>query len=198
MRQSSPSNAQKRRNFYIDKNFQTKFIVKFSLLVSLGACLMIGLLYWLARSSTSVAIVKSRVVVMTTADFILPLLLQTVIVVSIFVSIAAVFVTLFVSHQIAGPLYRFKQTFIAMTQGNLLCQVSLRKNDQLHEVARELNQMISVLRLEIEASQKQLVQIRNSADTIGEAGVHEDRRQQFHELKARLQELEKNLNFFKV
>ncbi|MDP6686286.1 MAG: hypothetical protein QGI05_04970, partial [Candidatus Omnitrophota bacterium] len=85
----------KRRTYFIDKKFQTKFILKFCALVAVGGFLTIGILYCLAVQSTTVSFVDSRVVVQTTADFILPILLQTVLIVMIVVSFATIFITLF-------------------------------------------------------------------------------------------------------
>ena len=99
---------QQRRNYYIDKGFQTKFILKFCSLVALGSLLTVALIYWLARHSTTVGIADGRVAVHTTAEYLLPLLLQTVFVVLVVVSLAAIVMTLLFSHKIAGPLYRLK------------------------------------------------------------------------------------------
>jgi len=75
----------RRKNYFIDKSFQTRFILKFCSLVIAGGLLTVGLLYCLARQSTTVAFMNSRVVVKTTADFILPILIQTAAIVVIIV-----------------------------------------------------------------------------------------------------------------
>ncbi len=187
-----------RRNFYIDKNFQTKFIVKFCTLVAGGAGLTILALYMLTRLSTTVSIVKSRVVVMTTADFLLPVLIQTVILVMIAVGIATIVFTLIVSHKIAGPLFRFKQSFKELAQGNFSNQVRLRKGDQLHEVATEFNQMINAVRDQIREANLAAQSIRNDVEAIGEFNIEDQKRHKFLEVKQKLEALEKALRFFKT
>ncbi|MBI3601967.1 MAG: hypothetical protein HY209_03645 [Candidatus Omnitrophica bacterium] len=187
MNQPTAFKGQQRHNFYIDKDFQTKFIIKFCLIVCAGALLTIAFLYYLARLSTTVAIINSRVTVMTTSDFIMPLLIQTVIVVMVFVSMATIMVTLFVSHKIAGPLYRFKQTFKELSQGRFTNQVKLREGDQLQEVAGDFNQMITTVRTQVQTAQEQLAAIKKDVEQSGDAG-----------LKGKFQQLEKAVNFFKV
>jgi methyl-accepting chemotaxis protein len=187
-----------RRNVYIDKDFQNKFITKFCSLVAAGAASTILLLYVLTRLSTTVSIVKSRVVVMTTADFLLPILLQTVIIVTVAVVFATAAVTLFVSHKIAGPLYRFKQTFKELSLGNFSNQVRLRKDDQLHEVATEFNQMITAVRAQVGTAQEATQFIKSEIEAIGEFNVDEHKRKKFSELKLKIQELEKAVHFFKI
>jgi methyl-accepting chemotaxis protein len=188
----------KRRNFYIDKDFQTIFIIKFCALVAGGALLTIAFLYLMSRYSTTVSIVKARVMVMTTGDFLLPLLVQTVLVVTLVVSLAAAVVTLFVSHKIAGPLYRFKQTFKDLSMGNFSNQVRLRKEDQLQEVATEFNQMITAVRGQIHAANASLDAVKTHLDTIGEFNVEEHKRKQFTDLKQKVHDLEKALHFFRT
>ncbi|MBF0485353.1 MAG: methyl-accepting chemotaxis protein [Candidatus Omnitrophica bacterium] len=194
--ESNPGN--KRRNFYIDKDFQTKFIVKFTFLLVAGAGLTIALLYWLARHSSSVSVTKSRVVVMTTADLILPMLIQTVVVVAIVIGIAAIGVTLFVSHKIAGPLFHFKRIFKEIAGGNFTKQVNLRKDDQFHTVAVEFNEIMTVVRTKMQTTQEQVVSLKALLDAMGALNLDDQKRKQFNDFKAKLQELETTVNFFKV
>jgi len=99
---------ERRRIRVVRMGFQRNFILKFCAVVAAGGLLTIGILYVLALRSTTVSIVDSRVAVKSTADFLLPVLIQTVLVVVVLTSAAAIAVTLFVSHRIAGPLYRLK------------------------------------------------------------------------------------------
>lgn len=194
---SQPSQkGYRRRNYYIDKEFQTKFVMRFCSLVAGGAVLTILALYLLTRLSTTVSIVKSRVVVMTTADFLLPLLVQTVFIVTIAVGITTAVFTLIVSHKIAGPLYRFKQSFKELARGNFSNQVRLRKDDQLHEVATEFNQMINAVRTQVQAASVSAQAIKNGFEDIGEFNIEDQKRHKYSEIKLQIQELEKALRFF--
>ncbi len=48
--------------------------------------------------------------------------------------------TVFISHKVAGPLYRFSKALDAVGEGNYKARVSLRKGDEGHPVAREFNE----------------------------------------------------------
>jgi methyl-accepting chemotaxis protein len=187
-----------RRNYYIDKDFQNKFIMKFCALVALGAVVTMALLYFFARQATTVAIVQSRITVRTTADFLLPLMIQTVIIVTVVVSIAAAVVMLFVSHKIAGPLFRFKQTFKELAAGNFSNQVRLRKGDQLIEVASEFNHMIASVRGQILTSRSNIESAKADLDAISEFNVEDSKRHQFLALKKKLEEAAQAINFFRT
>jgi methyl-accepting chemotaxis protein len=190
--------AYSRRNYYIDKDFQTKFIMKFCGLVVLGAVVTMVLLYLFARQATTVAIVQSRITVRTTADFLVPIMLQTVVIVTAVVSVAAAVVTLFVSHKIAGPLYRFKQTFKELASGNFSNQVRLRKGDQLVEVAGDFNHMIASVRSQILTARSNLDSVQADLDAISEFNVEDSKRHQFLALKKKLQEVSQAINFFRT
>lgn len=136
----------KRKTYFIEKSFQAKFITKFCMLVIAGVLLTMGILYFLSMRSTTVVIVNSEVVVKTTADFLLPILIQTVVVVMILVSIATIMMTLFISHKIAGPLYRLKKAMRDLGEGDFSTEINLRKLDQLKDIAQEFNNMAGKLK----------------------------------------------------
>ena len=48
--------------------------------------------------------------------------------------------TIFVSHKVAGPLYRFSKALDDMGNGNYRARVFLRKGDEGHPVAQEFNE----------------------------------------------------------
>ena len=136
----------RRKNYFIEKSFQAGFIIKFCMLVAMGGLLTIGILYFLAMRSTTVAIVNSEVVVKTTADFLLPVLIQTVVVVIILLSIATIIVTLFVSHRIAGTLFRLKKAMYDLGEGDFSTVINLRKFDQLKNITQDFNNMVKKLK----------------------------------------------------
>ena len=53
--------------------------------------------------------------------------------------------TIFISHKVAGPLYRFRKTLEEITQGNLTTRCQLRKFDEAKPLARDFNQTLSYL-----------------------------------------------------
>jgi methyl-accepting chemotaxis protein len=48
--------------------------------------------------------------------------------------------TIFISHKIAGPLFRFSKAFNEVEKGNYRSRISLRKQDEGHPVAQEFNE----------------------------------------------------------
>lgn len=161
----------KRRIYFIEKSFQSKFILRFCGLVSAAGLLTIALIYFLAMRSTTVSIVNSRVLVKTTADFLLPLLLQTVGIVMIAISLATIIVTLLASHKIAGPLYRFKKALADLSEGDFSGEVKIRRFDQLQDLAVSFTDMITKTRGELKAIKDNIAALKERAGNIPDADI---------------------------
>jgi len=187
-----------RRTYFIDKSFQSKFILKFCSLVAIGGALTIAILYLLARHSNTVAFVNSRVVVKTTADFILPILVQTVIIVLILISLATIGVALFVSHKIAGPLYRFRKVIQQLKEGDFCSDFKIRHLDQLQDLAQELNDMIAKVRGELRQLKGHIDSLADKLDSLSEQETSETKKKDLSELKHITKEINKIIGYFKT
>jgi len=187
-----------RHIYFIEKSFQANFILKFCALVVLGGLLTIGLLYLLAMKSTTVSFANSRVVVRTTADFILPILIQTTAIVVIIVGFATVVVTLLVSHKIAGPLFRIKKVMGELGAGDFSQEFHIRQLDQLQDLADTFNDSIKKMKEKIQALKNDSEKLRHELDNISENEVSENKRALLLELKKISEELTKASSYFKT
>lgn len=187
----------KRRIYFIEKEFQTKFILKFCALVAAGGLLTVGLLYLLAMRSTTVSIVNSRVAVRTTADFLLPILIQTVAIVTVIIGLATIVVTLIISHKIAGPLYRFKKAMQILSEGDFSSDFRIRHLDQLRDLADAFNDMIINIRKQLNVIKDNFISLKTKLDGFSESEVPEHKRAFLVELKRICEELNKILKYFK-
>jgi methyl-accepting chemotaxis protein len=130
---------------YVIKNrFQFKFSLVIFTFLSVAALTII----WEAHYGVKVLIDANLI---TSADAIVELnRLNTVIVHTSILALAIVFgLSLFFSHFIAGPIYRFEKTLEEMRSGNLSIQVKLRKHDEFKEVAELFNQALAGLRARV-------------------------------------------------
>ena len=62
--------------------------------------------------------------------------------------------SIFISHKVAGPLYRFSRIFEALERGRLPKPAKLRKGDYLQDEMNQINRMIVSLRSRIEEIQR--------------------------------------------
>ncbi|MFH2218495.1 MAG: methyl-accepting chemotaxis protein [Pseudomonadota bacterium] len=154
----------KRRQFYIKKNYQFKFILKFCLLVFGGALISMVLLFFLSRGTLTFSFVNSRLIVRDTAMAILPATFLTNIVTLIVITLSTIVVVLFISHKIAGPMFRFEKDFEEIAAGNLTKKVRLRRTDQLNDLTDSINNMTSSLHAKVLNVRDGLGQIIASAE----------------------------------
>jgi methyl-accepting chemotaxis protein len=152
MSQSKSPRQYQRRNYFIDKKFQSDFIIRFWSIVAIGSLFTVAAVYWLAQNTTTVGIMGGHIAVHTTAEYLLPLLLQTVAIELAVVSLFTILMTLFISHKIAGPLFRLKMTFKKLGQGDLT-SVYLRQEDQLQEIADTYNEAVQKMNTKVKLLQ---------------------------------------------
>ena len=154
------SAGNQRRQYYIKQPFQRRFILQFALLMALG-CVAFGVvLYLYATSTLTTSFVDSKLRVMNTAEFLLPALGITTFAIAGIVAVIAAVRLLFISHRIAGPLYRLEKTAQAVGDGDLRTTVRLRVGDELQDVARSVDGMVSDLRRRVEQIEEQTSRLR--------------------------------------
>jgi len=180
----------KRRHYFIDKSFQSKFILRFCGIVILSSILVGAILFIFSKDSTTVAIENTEVTVKSTADFILPLVIQTLILTTIFSAISVSLLTLFISHKIAGPLYRLKKDIEKLGKGDLGVSFHIRAGDQLKNLASALSTTVESLRKKIEFLNKEFTEIKSSLGSIPSS------EKQF--LEDKLNKIAAALDYFKI
>lgn len=137
-------NIQKRKIYYIEKEFQTKYILLtiLSLLTYTFAFLIIifspyMLTLYLDFYSLSEKAEAARTL----------LLLHS----TVWPGIGGIILlfgalSIFITHKIAGPLYRLKKSISEITEGNLDVRVKLREGDDLKDLAEHVNVLAEELR----------------------------------------------------
>jgi len=150
----------KRRQYYISKKFQTRFILRFFLILVLGGVVTVGLTLLNTQDTLTSTYVDSRLVIQSTSLAIMPSVIFTTLLTTGILGVVAVLVTLLASHKIAGPIYRFEKDIQQVGEGDLRHRIRIRKNDQFQELAVSLNQMIDGLSSRVSA-------VKNEAQALG-------------------------------
>lgn len=107
--------------------------------------------------------------------------------------------SLFVSHRICGPLYRFRMVFKALAEGNLDIRANIRKHDYLQAEARAINDMIGSLQTRIRGLEDQIGLLGEGADQLKEAmnsGVKTEITKAVERVTSRLEELRGRAAYF--
>lgn len=110
--------------------------------------------------------------------------------------LAVAFASIFVSHKIAGPIYRFEKEAKAIGEGDLTVKFKLRKGDELKELADALEKMVGVLRNKIKDALESAGELSGGLEKLVCESTEE--RRIISNLKTSLSRFEKNFSSFKV
>lgn len=131
----------KRRNYFIDRKFQMEFILKFCSVVIVG-CLFFGvILYVLSTKTLTTSFENSRLVVKSTASYLFPGLLFGGLIVALVTAMVSSIIVMFLTHRIAGPIYRFQRHLDDVGKGDLSRDLRIRRNDQFQSIVNSMNKM---------------------------------------------------------
>jgi len=155
----------RRKNHFIKKGFQLNFSVRFLALIIIEAVLLAGIFWYLSLNTLTTSYQGAQLRIEDTSSFFFPSMMYPGLVVIGVVCIIGTVGLIFISHKIAGPLYRFEKSLKEIGEGNLTCRVALRQKDQLSGMADALNSFTS------EIDKKVLdmkIDIKESAIIVGE------------------------------
>ncbi|MBU4343262.1 MAG: hypothetical protein KJ902_01645 [Candidatus Omnitrophica bacterium] len=193
-----------RRQYFINKAFQAEFIVKFCVLVALGCIVFGAILYAFSSSTLTTSFENSRLVVKSTADYILPGLLFGGVTVGFLTAVVTSLVVVLMTHRVAGPIYRFEKYAQEVGSGQLCSELKIRKKDQFQNLVGAFNKMTDDLRSGLikvaGVSQKLdgLIDQLSDSSNKEELLLKEDIKKIVSELRTDKQDLKKALAYFKV
>ena len=125
----------------IKLSFSTAFQIKYCLIIAVVFCCANFLLYLLMNKTLSGSYLES----LRTLYFLdqnLPFYLSIIALLQIFfVVVLTLIITLLVSHQIAGPIFRYEEVLGRISAGQFPEQISTRSTDQLKPMVDSLNDL---------------------------------------------------------
>jgi methyl-accepting chemotaxis protein len=94
-------------------------------------------------------------------------------------------VSVYMSHKIAGPLYRLKKCFLDVAKGDLSFEMRLRKGDELTDLVDDFNSMLRSLKGMVDADREKVRDIRQKVEetliTINKPNIAPQEKQQMEE-----------------
>ena len=138
--------ASKRRNVFIKKAFQARFMVGVIGLILLSSLCSAALIYWITGGDLQAQSQSAHVNITTAWQRLgLSILLSNLVAV-IVVGAAGIISAMYASHKIAGPLFRFETLCEEIGDGKLETVTQLREGDQLQELGQAFSTMVEKLR----------------------------------------------------
>jgi methyl-accepting chemotaxis protein len=195
--------AKPRKVVFIDRQFQGAFILKFLLLLLVGTGLFVLAAYLILDKRFEATYYSAHYAIKSTGEMVLPTLLALSAVFLLVLGAAAIAITLYVSHHIAGPLYAIRRYLESVSRGDLDFQPTLRLNDQTTPLSESLAHALETLN-------SRLISIRAAADGVRAASAKLPRhlqtldastaecRRDLEDLLAREDALIRDLDFFRL
>jgi|APFre7841882590_1041340.scaffolds.fasta_scaffold209572_1 signal transduction histidine kinase len=129
-----------RKRYLLKKGFQLRFT-----LVIIGAMILIALVtgfsIYSAVTQTLVTQFHGENLALIKHAITYKLLMR-----SILLIIAIAIISIFISHRIAGPVYKFEQTLRALAQEKEVQEIRLRKHDEFYDLAMAINNLIKLMK----------------------------------------------------
>ena len=136
----------RRRRYFIKKKFQLKYIGLILGVMFLGAVVSGYTIYynsWLLLGEKLANVYPQGRLIEIFRSVNMSLALNL-----FFVSVFCIGVAIFTSHKVAGPIYRMINFLKDVTGGNYSQRVTLRKHDELKDLAEAINALVDKLEKE--------------------------------------------------
>ncbi len=193
----------RRRNYFIRREFQGKFVLRFFLAILIGAVIFTLIFSLFSAHTITVTYEDSTLKIDHTPRALFVEIVRAYGVYIFLLGLGISLVSLFLSHRIAGPVYRLEKTLEEVATGNLSQRITLRKNDDLKELATSTNKMIRVLSGRIEGLRDDAAvaegKLRKLLEKLDDetAGPNEIRKIASDAARS-IEDLKKTLFFFKL
>ncbi len=182
-----------RKNYFIKPGFQTKLTVIILLIVVIVANIVGGVIYGLlSPGSAIVEQISKAFEIENYGDLLLPVILFAELVAIIIVT----FIGIFVSHTMAGPVYRFEKVLNDVAGGELDSHFNLRTSDEFQDLAASINNLIGTLNSkvsEIKIYSNNIINLMNEIDSPKAMTVYD-----IENIRNTVQKLSLSINYFKM
>ncbi len=157
-------NGMRRRKRYLIKpGFQSRLTMIFILIVIIVANLVGAIVYGISIDKLEKKLVDENKLPIEPHQLGQTLLPGVVIAELISICVVA-FISIFVTHTIAGPVYRMERVARDIGAGNLTNVIKLRPKDELKDLADAMNDMTDGLKRRIVTMQEQVDRVRQGLE----------------------------------
>jgi len=190
-----------RRNYFINKKFQTDFSIRFFIIIVLEAIMAIRLFLYLSKGTLTTGYIGSELKISRTYEFFLPMLLLSNIIIGV-TGIIGIVVLIFMSHKIAGPMFRFEKVLDEISKGDLTHKFKLRQGDQFTELEKRINELTDAMDISVGNLKSRVTEISklfSQLQTLASAhSTDKDFERLLQDISKKHLELQEAANYFKT
>ncbi|MBI5640010.1 MAG: methyl-accepting chemotaxis protein [Nitrospirae bacterium] len=129
----------RRRNYFIKKELQGKYIFSFFIFVIAGSFFFTAIFSLLSANTLTIAYKHSSLQLGKTPIILLTEILRAHWIFIITGGLLVILISVFLTHRFAGPVYRFEKSLEEMNRGNFSLEIRLRNKDEAKELASMIN-----------------------------------------------------------
>lgn len=193
--------SRQRNSQPIPRVFQIKFLLKFSAAVLIIFVVASLILYLLINGKFGDSYFNSLSFLNHLNRNLVKYLFYSLSFQFIFIALATLFISLFASHKIAGPLIRLEKTCEQIGRGELPQSLKIRAKDQVQNLAQSMDNFIQELRRRIERIGVRKENIKDKKQEINR--FFKEKRldlvqKEFKKFESELEAVESILNLFKI
>lgn len=156
----------KRKIYFINKDFQSRFILRFVAVATIWAAATIMLFVYLTGKKLDAIRYSSHIDIKTTSELLLPVTVG-VHAVSFLVFAAILAYTInALWKRLSPPLYSIKKDIMRIAGGDLASEVSLSKDEEFQHLATDLDAMRIGIREKIVLLKERQVMLSSAADEL--------------------------------
>lgn len=135
----------RRRNYFINKEYQGRTIFHYFLLILAGSILFSLVFSFFSSNTISIVYDDYHLKLGTTPGILLDRIFSAQWFFIVVCGMAVIFITLFLTHRVAGPFYRFEKSLDTMLEKDISGNIHLRKKDEGKGVAERINRFNTML-----------------------------------------------------
>ena len=138
---STKTRPWRRRNYLINKAFQLRFITRFLFVVLAGSAVSGFVMYTVLNRKVEDFFYSTHIKLSSVGQVLLPDIIKVNLFVVAVVLLAVALITILITHKVSGPLYRLGASVEKIGDGDFSNRFSLRKGDELDDLARSFEDM---------------------------------------------------------
>jgi methyl-accepting chemotaxis protein len=153
----------RRRNFFINREYQGRTIFNYFLLILAGSILFSLVFSFFSSNTISIVYDDYHLKLGTTPGILIDRIFSAQWFFIVICGSAVILITLFLTHRVAGPFYRFEKSIDSMIAKDISFKIHLRKKDEGKNIARRLNSFNQMLSEQLAAMESINEEIRKLA-----------------------------------
>lgn len=182
----------KRKIIFVDKSFQTKFILRIYGITLIAIILLAILFLVYSKNQFALNAINRLIDIRNSSEIITPLIIKITLIVAVIALLLVSYQFSIYSHKIIGPLYRFKRIFGHIKNGDMTTRIQFREKDELKEVAVLFSDMMEEIHKRLIQIKEEIAQIRNKTRK------KDIKKTELAEISKLLETLSKKINYFKL